>query len=45
LRGLQPGKYRVRDYVNNQDLGEIDASSPTMNVAFKGSLLVEADKE
>jgi alpha-galactosidase len=45
LRGLQPGKYRVRDYVNNQDLGEVDASSPSMSVAFKGSLLVEADKE
>ena len=45
LRGLQPGKYRVTDYVNNQGLGEIDASSPTLNVAFKGSLLVEADKE
>jgi alpha-galactosidase len=45
LRGLQPGKYRVRDYVNNQDLGEIDASSPTLSAAFKGSLLVEADRE
>lgn len=45
LRGLQPGKYRVRDYVNNQDLGEIDASSPLLSTGFKGSLLVEADKE
>ena len=45
LRGLQPGKYRVVNYVNNQDLGNIDASSPTLNVEFKGSLLVEADRE
>jgi alpha-galactosidase len=45
LRGLQPGKYRVTDYVNNHDLGEIDASSPTLSTEFKGSLLVEADKE
>lgn len=45
LKGLQPGKYRVMDYVNNQDLGEVDASSATLNVTFKGSLLVQADKE
>ncbi len=29
LRGLQPGKYRVTDYVNRRDLGEIESSSPT----------------
>ena len=45
LKGLQPGKYRVMDYVNNQDLGEVDASSATLKVTFKGSLLVQADKE
>ena len=45
LRGLQPGKYRVTDYVNRRDLGEIESSSPTLNVEFKGSLLLEADKE
>lgn len=45
LRGLQPGKYRVTDYVNNREIGEIDASSPTMNVTFQGSLLIEADKK
>jgi alpha-galactosidase len=45
LRGLQPGKYRVRDYVNNQDLGEVDAASPTLSAEFKGSLLVETEKE
>lgn len=44
LRGLQPGKYRVTDYVNNRDLGGVDAASPTLQVEFKGSLLVEAEK-
>ncbi|HTM39235.1 MAG TPA: glycoside hydrolase family 36 protein [Terriglobales bacterium] len=44
LRGLQPGKYRVTDYVNSRDLGEIQSSSPTLKVDFKGSLLVEAEK-
>jgi len=45
LRGLPAGKYRVKDYVNLRELGEVDASSPTLNVGFKGSLLVEAEKE
>jgi alpha-galactosidase len=45
LRGLQPGKYRVTDYVNSRDLGEVQASSPTLKVDFKGSLLVVAEKQ
>jgi|KBSMisStandDraft_5_1062788.scaffolds.fasta_scaffold00079_13 alpha-galactosidase len=45
LRGLQPGTYRVMDYVNNRDLGEVQSSSPTLKVDFKGSLLLEADKQ
>jgi alpha-galactosidase len=45
LRGLPAGKYRVHDYVNDKDLGEIDAASPSLNAQFTGSLLLEADKE
>jgi len=45
LRGLTPGKYRVHDYVNDVKLGEVDASSATLQTEFKGSLLVEAIRE
>jgi alpha-galactosidase len=45
LRGLQPGKYRVTDYVNKRDLGEVEASSPTLATEFKGSLLLETSRE
>ena len=45
LRGLAPGKYRVHDYANNKDLGEVDASSPVLEAEFTGSLLVETSKE
>jgi hypothetical protein len=31
--------------VNDKDLGEIDASSPTVDAQFTGNLLLEADKE
>jgi len=45
LRGLQPGRYKVRDYVNDRDLGEVDASSPVLTTEFKGSLLIETARE
>jgi alpha-galactosidase len=45
LRGLGPGKYRVRDYVNDKDLGEVDAANPVLQAEFTGSLLVETTKE
>jgi alpha-galactosidase len=41
LRGLQPGKYRVHDYVNDVDLGEVDASAAELETEFQGSLLLE----
>jgi alpha-galactosidase len=44
LRGLSPGKYRVFDYVNQRELGTIDAAHPVLDAAFTGSLLLEADK-
>ncbi len=45
LRGLGPGKYRVHDYVNNKDLGEVDAANPALQAEFTGSLLLETTKE
>ena len=41
LRGLERQKYKVYDYVNGQDLGEISADNPIMNLVFKGNLLIE----
>ncbi len=42
LRGLQPGRYRIRDYVNDRDLGEVSAPGATLEVKFDHSLLIEA---
>lgn len=42
LRGLGPGVWRIRDYVNGVDLGRVDAAKPTLKVAFKEHLLIEA---
>jgi alpha-galactosidase len=42
LRGLDSGlNYRVTDYVNNQDLGEVKGTSPYLPASFSGSLLIE----
>ena len=44
LRGLEQGKtYRVSDYVNGIDLGEVSTDEPSINHAFAGSLLIVAD--
>jgi alpha-galactosidase len=42
LRGLPPGRYRVRDYVLGRDLGEVDAARPRLRVDFERELLLEA---
>ncbi len=42
LRGLGPGRYRVRDSVEGTDLGEVDAASPFLPASFTGYLLLEA---
>jgi len=42
LRGLAPGRYRVRDYVNATEYGEVSARTPGLRSHFRGSLLVEA---
>jgi alpha-galactosidase len=45
LRGLQPGKYRVTDYVDEKDLGTIDSENPRLTTSFTGHLLVQATKQ
>ena len=42
LRGLGAGRYRVRDLFNEVDLGEVDAGSNTLDVAFKRFVLLQA---
>lgn len=42
LRGLQAKKYRVTDYVNKKDLGEVTGPVAKLNVNFTDHLLLEA---
>jgi alpha-galactosidase len=42
LRGLAPGRYRVRDYFNGRELGEVVAPGATLPLAFERFLLLEA---
>ena len=42
LRGLGAGRYRVRDYVNDRELGTVSDSSNTLHVSFARFLLLEA---
>lgn len=44
LRGLESGKYRATDYVDEKDLGTVDSSNPRLFTSFTGHLLVEATK-
>jgi len=41
LRGLT-GRYAVRDYVNDRDLGFVSPANPRLDVAFRHALLIEA---
>ena len=45
LRGLEPGKYRVIDYVNDKELGTVDSASPSLEMSFTGHLLIQAVKQ
>ena len=45
LRGLAPGRYKVFDYVNQKQLGEVDTANPQFDTSFTGHLLVQAIKE
>ncbi|WP_313166039.1 glycoside hydrolase family 36 protein [Massilia oculi] len=42
LRGLKEGRYRVRDYVEDRDLGEVSAASNKLKIGFEQALLIEA---
>jgi len=42
LRGLTAGRYRVRDYFNARELGEVSGVHSSVQVAFDGSLVLEA---
>jgi len=42
LRGLSAGRYRVRDYFNERELGEVAGVHSSLQVAFDGSLVLEA---
>ncbi len=42
LRGLAPGRYRLRDYFNERDLGEIAAAQQAVQVSFERFLVLEA---
>jgi alpha-galactosidase len=42
LRGLEPGRYTVRDSISGAGLGTIDAARPSLSVSFTGHLLLEA---
>jgi alpha-galactosidase len=42
LRGLAAGRYRLRDYYNERDLGEVSAPGATLPLTFERFLLLEA---
>ncbi|MFB3921632.1 MAG: glycoside hydrolase family 36 protein [Terriglobia bacterium] len=44
LRGLQPGKYRVLEYENGNDLGTLDSSSPRLATEFRHHLMLEVSR-
>jgi len=45
LRGLRPGRYRVRDYENERDLATVSGPIAHIPVKFKRHLLLEATPE
>jgi len=42
LRGLKAGRYHVRDYYNDLELGEVSARNNQLQVAFNDFLVIEA---
>jgi alpha-galactosidase len=42
LRGLKGGRYKVRDYYNERDLGEVSGKSNQLQIAFNDFLVLEA---
>ncbi|MGB9335433.1 MAG: alpha-galactosidase [Candidatus Acidiferrales bacterium] len=45
LRGLAQGKYRVVNYVDGKDLGEVTAPGAKITASFADHLLIEVTKE
>jgi alpha-galactosidase len=44
LRGLTPGQYRVLDYANEKDLGQVVGERPSLSVEFTEHLLLEVSR-
>ncbi len=44
LRGLEPGQYRVFDWVNGKELGRIQGANPRLPAEFKDQLFLEVSK-
>lgn len=42
IRGLGPGRYRLRDYVDGRELGHVQAGANRITVRFEHALLLEA---
>jgi alpha-galactosidase len=42
LRGLAAASYRIRDYINDRDLGVVTKDRNHLNVKFEQHLLLEA---
>jgi alpha-galactosidase len=42
LRGLNAGRYRVRDYFNERELGEVSGAASSLKIAFDGAMVLEA---
>ena len=42
LRGLKGARYRVRDYYNDRDLGEVAGSAGVLQVTFNNFMVLEA---
>ena len=42
LRGLTAGRYRVRDYFNDRELGEVSDASPRLQLEFERFMVLEA---
>ena len=42
IRGLGPGRWRLHDYVNGRDLGEVEGSRPRVAMRFERSMLLVA---
>ena len=42
LRGLKGGRYRVRDYYNDRELGQVSGQSGTLQLTFNNFMVIEA---